>query len=127
MAVDLIRSNGSFVLTGGSTWDTFTTIPTSSAPNDSYMILDVIIFGSLGPYAYESGVAARYQSFYYKNGSGTVSLIDSINTLIESQQYTGSAVIWEYRQQISSNNITIEGKGLIADVTMYYDVKLRTK
>lgn len=127
MAIDLVRSNGSFILTGGATWDTFTTMPTSSAPNDSYMILDVIIFGSLGPYAYEAGVVARYQSFYYKNGSGTVSLIDSINTLVEHQQYTGSSVIWEYRQQLSSNNITIEGKGLIADTTMYYDVKLRTK
>lgn len=128
MAIDLVRQNGSYVLTGGTTWDTFTTMPTSSAPNDSYLILDVVIFGSLGPYAYEAGVAARYQSFYYKNGSGTVSLLGSVNTLIESQSYTGTgAVIFEHRQQLSSNNITIEGRGLVSDVTMYYDVKLRTK
>jgi hypothetical protein len=126
MAVDLVRISDSFSMTGGATWDTIATVPTSSAPNSSSMLLDVIIHGSSGFYAGEASVVARYQSAYRKGSGGTITILGSIQTINMKERFSGSAAVFEYRQTISGSNILVEVRGLVADTTLTFDVNLRS-
>lgn len=126
MAVDLVRVEGHFTLGGTSTWEEYDTIPTSQVPNDSYFMTDVFIFGGTGYFVNEIAIVARYQYFYFKNNSGVLSLVDS-RIVSQFDAVTGGASSFEYRQQISSGNITIEGRYLTSATLLYYDGRLRSK
>ena len=126
MAVDLVRISDSLSMTGGATWDTIATVPTSSAPNSSSMLLDVIIHGALGFYAAEASVVARYQSVYRKDSGGTITALGSIQTINMKERFTGAAAAFEYRQTISGSNILVEVRGLITDTILTFDVNLRS-
>jgi hypothetical protein len=127
MAVDLVRANSNLSMTGGATWDVLATMPTAQAPNTSYMILDVIITGAYGTFAGEASIVARYQSIYAKDGSGNVTQVGTTRTMVEHSRISGGSVAWEYRQQISSNNITVEARGLVSGTFLYFDIQLRSK
>ncbi len=126
MAVDLVRVEGNFTLAGTSTWEEYDTIPTSQVPNDSYFMTDVFIFGGTGYFVNEIAIVARYQYFYYKNNSAVLSLVDS-RVVSQFDAISGGATAFEYRQQISSGNITIEGRYLTSSTMLYYDGRLRSK
>jgi hypothetical protein len=126
MAVDLVRVQGNYTLGGTSTWETYDQIPTSQVPNDSYFMTDVFIFGGTGYFVNEIAVVARYQYFYFKNSSGAISLIDS-RIVCEFGAQSGGATAFEYRQEISSGNITIEGRYLTDTTMLYYDGRLRSR
>lgn len=126
MAVDLVRISSDFSMTGGATWDTIATVPTSQAPNSSSMFLDVILHGSLGTFASEASVVARYQSVYGKSSGGAISVLSAIQTINMKDRFSGGSSTFEYRQTVSGSNILVEVRGMVAATILTFDVNLRT-
>lgn len=123
MAVIVVRYGGELILTGSLAWDVLATVSAQNVPSRSSFMLDVKIWGSQGLNTGEYGVVAWYQSQYYKNGSGVLSLLGSIRTI---KEYTGSASQYGYRQTISSANVLVEAQEDISNLILYYDITIRS-
>ena len=121
MAVNLTRQDGLIYMTGGTTWDVLATIPAGDSINGTVMILDVKIYGCSSQIL-EFGIVAWYQSVYVKTTGGTLSLLGTIKEMKKKEINVSNPL--EYRQVISSGNVSVEVREAVSGAKIYYDIQL---
>lgn len=121
MAVNLTRQDGLIYMTGGTTWDVLSTIPAGNSKNGTVMILDVKIYGCSSQIL-EFGIVAWYQSVYVKTSGGALSLLGTIKEMKKKEINVANPL--EYRQIISSGDISIEVREAVSGAKIYYDIQL---